>query len=313
MSLDMRDAFFDELYDIACKDKQVMLLTADMSAHSIERFKTDLPNQFINTGISEQNTISVAAGLALNGKKVFVYSIIPFITMRCYEQIKVDLCCMNLPVTIVGVGAGFSYAGDGPTHYGVQDMAIMRILPNIKILNPSDALLANRCAKIAYESDTPVYVRIDKERMSIIHIDDENYSTGYCIFDKGKDLTIITTGIMMHKALEVLSNLKEQGILASVIELYQIKPITNEFIKKVLNSKYIVTIEENNLTGGLGSLISEVITDASYNIPLKRLAIDDVECFKVGSRDELHKFFKLDVDTMTERIIKFLKETELCY
>ncbi len=167
MSLDMRDAFFDELYNIACKDKQGMLLIADMSSHSIEMFRKNLPNQFINMGISEQNTISVAAGLALNGKKVFLYSIIPFITMRCYEQMKLDICCMNLPVTIIGVGSGFSYAGDGPTHYAVQDIALMRILPNIKILNPSDSFLAKKCANFSYESNIPVYVRIDKDRPQI--------------------------------------------------------------------------------------------------------------------------------------------------
>ncbi len=303
MSLDIRDAFFDELYDIACKDKQVILLTADMSAHSIEKFKTNLPTQFINTGISEQNTISVAAGLALSGKKVFVYSIIPFITMRCYEQIKIDLCCMNLPVTIIGVGSGFSYAGDGPTHYGVQDIALMRVLPKMKILNPSDAYLAKKCAEIAYESDTPVYVRLDKERLDIIHADGIDYSKGYCNFSYGKDLMIISTGIIMQKALTVADELKKYNISAVIIELYQIKPITKEFIDMILSSKRIVTIEENNLTGGIGSLISEIICDNNLYIPIKRLAIEDIECFEVGDRNKLYQHFGLDVNSIVQKII----------
>lgn len=306
MSLDMRDAFFDELYAIACKDKQVMLLTADMSAHSIEKFKTNLPTQFINTGISEQNTISVAAGLALNGKKVFVYSIIPFITMRCYEQIKIDLCCMNLPVTIVGVGSGFSYAGDGPTHYAVQDIALMRTLPKMKILNPSDAYLSKKCAEIAYESDTPVYVRLDKERLDVIHADGIDYLKGYCSFGDVKDLTIISTGIMIQKVLTVVEELKKYNISAIVIELYQIKPITKEFVDIVLSADRIVTIEENNFTGGLGSLISEIICDSNIYIPLKRLAIEDIECFEVGDRNKLHQYFGLDVNTLVKKIINFV-------
>ena len=303
MSLDMRDAFFDELYVIACKDKQVILLTADMSAHSIEKFKANLPTQFINTGISEQNTISVAAGLALNGKKVFVYSIIPFITMRCYEQIKIDLCCMNLPVTIVGVGAGFSYAGDGPTHYAVQDIALMRTLPKMKILNPSDAYLSKKCVGIAYESDTPVYVRLDKERLDVIHADGIDYLKGYCNFGNDQDLTIISTGIMIQKALTVAGELKKYNISAKIIELYQIKPITKEFIDMILSSKRIVTIEENNFTGGIGSLISEIICDNNIFIPLKKLAIEDVECFEVGDRNKLYQHFELDVNSIVQKII----------
>ena len=306
MSLDMRDAFFDEVYVIACKDKQVMLLTADMSAHSIERFKTDLPNQFINTGISEQNTISVAAGLALSGKKVFVYSIIPFITMRCYEQIKIDLRSMNLPVTIVGVGAGFSYAGDGPTHYAVQDIALMRILPKMKILNPSDAYLSKKCVGIAYESDTPVYVRLDKERLDVIHADGIDYSKGYCNFGYDQNLMIISTGIMIQKVLTVVGELKKYNISAIVIELYQIKPITQEFVDMVLSADRIVTIEENNLTGGLGSLISEIICDNNVYIPLKRLAIEDVECFEVGDRNKLQQHFGLDVNTLVKKIVNWI-------
>ncbi|HCJ66263.1 MAG TPA: 1-deoxy-D-xylulose-5-phosphate synthase, partial [Elusimicrobia bacterium] len=113
--VDMRDAFFDEVYNIAKSDPNVIFLTADMGAYSLVRFKKELSNQFINVGIAEQNMVSIAAGFALGGKKVFIYSIIPFITLRCYEQIKVDLCCMNLPVTIIGVGVGLTYGSDGPT------------------------------------------------------------------------------------------------------------------------------------------------------------------------------------------------------
>lgn len=304
MNLDLRDAFFDRLYDIACKDRQVMLLIADMSARSIEKFKNDLPGQFVNTGISEQNAISVAAGLALNNKKVFVYSIIPFITMRCYEQIKVDICCMSLPVTIVGIGSGFSYAGDGPTHYAVQDIALMRTLSNMKIFNPSDALSMNKFVNIAYKSNTPTYVRIDKERFGIIHTENEDFSKGYCNLKEGDDLTIVSTGFMVHKALEVAEKLKIHSISASVIELYQIKPLNNQLLEIIKRSRCTIILEEHNFIGGIGSVICEGMIDSGYNSSIRRFAIDDVDCFKVGSREYLHKWFKLDVDSIVERILR---------
>src|SRR3989338_1388709 len=142
-NIDIRDAFFDELFEIAKDDSNVVFITADMGAQSLIRFKGSLSSQFINVGVAEQNMISIAAGLALVGKKVFVYTIIPFATLRCYEQIRNDLCCMNLPVTIIGVGPGFCYASDGPTHHATQDIAVMRVLPEITILNPSDSIMAN--------------------------------------------------------------------------------------------------------------------------------------------------------------------------
>ncbi len=304
MNLDLRDAFFDTLYDIACKDNQVMLLIADMGACSVEKFKDNLPDQFINTGISEQNTISVATGLALNNKKVFVYSIIPFITMRCYEQIKIDICCMKLPVTIVGIGSGFSYAGDGPTHYAVQDVAVMRTLPKMNILNPSDALSMNKFVNIAYKSDTPTYIRIDKERFSIIHTENEDFSKGYCTLCEGADLTIISTGFMVHRALEVAEKLKFHSISAAVIELYRIKPLNVQLLEIVKRSRRSIILEEHHFIGGIGSAICEGMLDAGYNVPIKRFAIDDVDCFKVGSREYLHKWFKLDADSVVERILK---------
>ena len=130
-AIDIRDAFFNQLYEIAAQDRNVVLLTADMGAMAIDRFRRELPDQFINVGVAEQNMVSVAAGMALCKKKVFIYAIAPFVTMRCYEQIKVDISGMCLPVTIVGAGPGIAYDFDGPTHHAVQDMAIMRALPNM--------------------------------------------------------------------------------------------------------------------------------------------------------------------------------------
>lgn len=167
--MDIRDAFFGELYKIASKDKNVVFLTADMGAFALNKFKGDLPKQFINVGVAEQNLISVAAGLALGGKKVFAYSIAAFITYRCYEQIKVDLCQMGLPVTIIGAGPGLTYGSDGPTHHAIYDIAIMRVLPQMTILTPTSPEKAKKAARIAYDSQTPMYIRLAKGKLPTVY------------------------------------------------------------------------------------------------------------------------------------------------
>ena len=160
----MRDAFFDELYEIAASDPDVLLLTDDQGAFGLERIKRELEGQYFNVGIAEQNLVSVAAGLALGGKRPFIYGISTFMTMRCFEQINVDLCCHKLPVTIVGSGAGYMYSGDGPTHHATQDIGILRTLPGMNIFSPSDAVMTAKLARIAHESAGPNYIRIEKPR-----------------------------------------------------------------------------------------------------------------------------------------------------
>ena len=160
--MDFRDAFFDEICKIASEDKDVMVLTADMGAFGLDKFKDAFPTRYINLGIAEQNMVNVAAGLALGGKKVFIYAIATFATYRCYEQIKLNLCDMGLPVTIIGAGPGISYGWDGPSHLCLYDIPIMQVLPEMTILSPSNVLEARKAARIGYECPTPVYIRLRK-------------------------------------------------------------------------------------------------------------------------------------------------------
>ena len=329
--VDMRDAFFDELYNIAKNDSQVILLTADMGAHSLVRFKKELKKQYINVGIAEQNMVSVAAGLSLGGKNVFIYTIVPFVTLRCYEQIKIDLCCMNLPVTIIGVGVGLTYGSDGPTHHGTQDVAVMRALPEITILSPSDSVLTSACARIAYKNTGPTYVRIDKGKLPLIYAsvlgrrsrrgnedlselsrrgtseENKDFLDGLAKLKDGSDLTIVSTGIMVHQALKVAEKLADHNISAGVVDLYRIKPINTELLVKFAGeSKYIITIEENTVIGGIGSAVIEVLNDNGKNIPVKRISIPDEHCFKTGTREELHTFYNLDTESIVKIILKWI-------
>lgn len=304
----MRDAFFDEVYNIAKNDSQVIFLTADMGAYSLVRFKRDLGNQYINVGVAEQNMVSIAAGLALGGKKVFIYSIVPFVTLRCYEQIKVDLCCMNLPVTIVGVGGGLTYGSDGPTHHATYDVAVMRVLPEITILNPSDSVITKAFAMIAYKNPGPTYVRIEKGKLPLIYDEkSSSFQDGLAEIRDGRDLTIISTGIMVHQALKVSQILASRSISAGVVDLYRIKPLNEEMLLKIIDeSKRLVTLEENTIIGGIGSIVSQVLTDNKRNVTLKRIAIPDEHCFKTGDRESLHVLYKLDADNIVRTILEWL-------
>lgn len=303
-NIDMRDAFFDTVFHLAENDRNVIFLTDDMGAYSLERFKEKLPDQFINIGIAEQNMISVAAGLCLGGKSVFAYGIAPFVTMRAFEQIKVDLCCMNLPVTIVCVGAGFSYGSDGPTHHATQDVAIMRTLPEMTILNPSDASMTKASAEFSYKNRGPVYVRVERGMLPELYDGREvDFTQGLAVLKKGTDLMIIATGIMVHKAFEIKEALSKYSIDAGIVDFYRIKPVNETLLLEIIDeSKKIVTLEENSINGGIGSIVSEVITDNNRQVSLKRLAVQDVHCYRYGDREFLNTVSGLDTDSIIKKI-----------
>lgn len=308
--VDIRDAFFDEVYRIAARDHNVIFLTADMGAFSLNRFKADLKSQYINVGVAEQNLVGIAAGLAMAGKKVFAYTIAPFITQRCYEQIKVDLCGMKLPVTMIGVGGGITYGSDGPTHHAVQDVAIMRALPEITILNPSDPVMAPAAARMAYASSGPVYVRIDKGRLPLLYDDKADFSPGLSLIKPGRDLVIIATGVMVARALEVAEDLSQHGIKAGVIDFYRLKPVNEARLLALLEgTQRAVTLEENLITGGIGSIVSEILADNQVFIPLKRIGIEEKgyarACY--GDREWMQSHLGLDTAGVSRGILDWLK------
>lgn len=304
MGIDIRDAFFDQIYDIASKDRGVIFLTADADAFSLRRYKRDFPSQFINVGVAEQNMVDVATGLALSGKRVFIYAIIPFITMRCYEHIKANICGMNLPVTIIGTGAGLSFGNDGPTHHAVQDIAVMRILPEMTILNPCDSPAAAACARIAYRSNTPVYVRLDKGELPALYSEDDDFSDGLKVIREISEINIISTGFMSQQAVVVADELKGQSINIGVVDLYRIKPVNEVLLLELIGqSKQLITLEENSIVGGTGTIVGELLSDNRRSIPLKRIGLEDKQHFDYGSREWLHKLYRIGKEALMEQIL----------
>ena len=307
-NISMRDAFFNELYEIAKKDRDVILVSADMGAPSLDKFRRDLSNQFVNVGIAEQNMVTVATGLALGGKKVFTFAIMPFATLRCFELTKVNLSLMNIPVTIVGVGAGFSYDDSGPTHHSTEDIAIMRVLPNMTILNSSDSIMAAKFARMSCKMSGPNYVRLDRETLPPIYNQDDSFSDGLTSFKAGRDVCLISTGNMVHRAIEVSNKLKEHSINAGVIDLYRIRPINEELLlNSIEQSKRIVTLEEHLITGGIGSAVAEILIDNGKTVPLKRVGIQDKYYYAYGGRNNIQSICGLDTDSVTKVILEWLQ------
>ena len=308
----MRDTFFDALYRLAKKKKDLVLVTSDTGAICLDEFEEKLTGQFINIGIAEQNMIGVAAGLAMSGKTVYTYAIIPFATMRCYEQIRVDLCCMNLPVTIVGIGAGFDYSTLGPTHHGTEDIALMRSLPGMTIYSPSDSLMADSIARVCYRQKGPKYVRIDRTGFPLIYKSEKeiDIAKGFSLLKGGKELYIIATGRMVYNALQVVKQLSAQAIQAGVIDLFRIKPLNEQGVWEVIKkAKYVVTLEEHFVTSGLGGAITEMLITKRGAPAFKAIGIPNQFCWKYGNREYLQCLNKLDVDSVTKTIKEWVKKT----
>lgn len=290
---DMRDAFFEELYKLMKKDKNVILLLGDQGASNLPHLIKKCPNQIINMGPMEQNIINVAAGLALNGKKVYIHAITPFITLRCFEQISLMFGLHNLPVTIVGSGTGIMYDHEGPTHHATQDIALMNSIPNMNIYSPSDTVSMAKFMQISYKLKQPCYIRFDYRALNgdniIYDKIKHNFKDGLCVVKKGKKETIatISNGKMLHNRLEI--NLDKE----KVIDLYRMKPLNEKSLKNTLKGiKNIVILEENIKDGAMTSIISKFLCENNINVNFTSFGLEDfVQDY--GKREELlNKFIK---------------------
>ncbi|MBF0330987.1 MAG: 1-deoxy-D-xylulose-5-phosphate synthase [Candidatus Omnitrophica bacterium] len=308
MSQDIRDAFFEQMHLLAREDASVVFLTADMGAFALEAFRRELPGRYINVGVAEQNMISVAAGLALSGKKVFVHSIIPFVTARCYEQISVDLSVMKLPVVVVGMGAGLTYAGDGPTHHAVHDIALMRSLPDFTVFSPCDALSTRAACRMAHSAKGPVYVRLEKGILPQVYNDQDDMALGMKQVRRGQDVLIAATSNMTHQAVLVADVLKAKGIAAGVVDVLRLKPFNENLWHPMCRGvRLIVTLEEHSLVGGLGSIISEC-HGLRPSCPVMMMGVKDRHSVEPLSRELLQEQHGLSVGAIVAGIEQALDQ-----
>lgn len=302
----MRIAFVQSLFEIAKKDNRVILITADLGYSVFEQFMKELPKQFLNIGISEQNMAGVAAGMAMEGKIPVIYSIVPFSTMRNFEQIRNDICYQNLNVKIVGVGAGFSYGPYGHTHHGLEDIGILRTLANLTIMAPGDPVETNACTEEALRMEGPVYIRLGRAGEPNVHTDKiKKIKSLLDVVSYGNDYLLLATSTMVAGGKEIVELLHKKGLSGAMISVPIIKPFSvKEFMKKARIFPAVFTLEEHAIIGGLGSTVAEVIAESDLSVEFRRFGVPDRFTKVMGDQEYMRRANTLATEQVASEIDK---------
>lgn len=308
----MRKTSLDLVYQFAQTDKRIVFIGSDLGPGVLNEMKKNIPDRFFMEGVSEQHIIGMAAGLALNGFIPYVNTIATFLTRRCYEQIALDLCLQDLPVRLIASGGGGVYAPLGPTHLAVEDLAIMRVLPNMTVLAPCDAQEMHRLMAASINWPHPMYIRLAKGGDPIVSLPEHPFKIGKGILMKQpKDGLFITTGVMTQLGLKAVEKLSEDGILCGLLHMHTVKPLdhlalSNWFPK--VNA--VVTVEEHFRIGGLGSAILEFCSDElpEHIGKLTRIGIPDCFAEQYGTQDTLFVHWGLTVDNLCRTMKVKLQE-----
>lgn len=304
----MRTAFIEALCQAAQQDERVWLLTGDLGYSMLERFSSQFPERYINAGVAEQNMIGVAAGLALAGKTVFVYSIANFPTLRCLEQVRNDVCYHRLNVKIVAVGCGLAYGGHGYTHHGVEDLGVMSLLPHMTVFAPGDPVEARWATRELVRRPGPGYLRLGKAGEPVVHKTEPAFEVGKAVqVVDGAHATLVSTGGMLDTAMKVAALLSARGVALRVLSMPTLRPLDKACIcAEARRTRKLITLEEHG-PGGLGTMTGETLAEAGLGIrflPL-RLAPEPTLC--AGSQAYLCERHGLSVDRIADRIASLVK------
>ena len=302
----MRDAFIQSLTEIAEKDERVALITGDLGFGVLQNFAERFPNQFINAGVAEQNMTALACGMALSGWKVYTYSIANFTTLRCLEQIRNDVCYHDADVTVVSVGGGFSYGQLGMSHFATEDLAILRALPNMKVIAPSETWETAELTHMLAAEKGPTYLRLDKGQGGVDKQAGESVAPGKArLLREGRDVTLIGIGAIVSEAVAAAQSLANHGIEARVLAFNSLKPLDVDAISKAAQETGgIVTIEEHSVIGGLGGAVAETCLEAGLQPGFfKRIGLADAFPTIVGDQNYLREAYKLDAKAIVETVL----------
>jgi transketolase len=305
-----REAYGKVLVELGKQNEDIVVLDADLSKSTkTSSFGKVFPNRFFNMGISEQNLMGTAAGLAASGKIPFASTFAMFATGRAFEIIRNSICYPKLNVKVCATHAGITVGEDGASHQALEDIACMRAIPNMTVINPADAISAEALIYAASEYKGPVYIRLGRAKVPVIYNkEDYEFEIGKGIEVKeGQDVTIIATGIMVDKALKAREDLLKEGISARVIDIHTIKPIDKDIIiKATKETKAIVTVEEHNILGGLGSAVAEVVVENSP-VPMKMIGINDT-FGESGKPDQLLEKYGLTPENIFNKVKELLNK-----
>jgi transketolase len=306
-----RKAFTDTLLELAIKDKNIIAVTSDARGSvTLDAFADELPGQFVEVGIAEQNAIGIGAGLASAGKKVFVCGPACFYCARSLEQVKIDVAYSNNPVKILGVSGGVSYGALGASHHSLHDIAVFRTFPEIQVILPCDIFQTKLLVKELINYPSPVYIRVGRNAVPNVYENDRiDFTIGKAnVLAEGADLTIIGTGETVYHCLQAAYKLKENGIAARIIDMHTLKPLDVEIIKKAAKETgKIITVEEHSIFGGLGGSVAEVISQ-SHPVPLSILGIPDENAIH-GTAPEIFNYYGINSDGIYKTAIQFLAKT----
>lgn len=305
----MRDQFIKTLTELAEKDPKIFLITGDLGFGVLTDFAKRFPNQFLNIGIAEQNMAGVAAGIALEGRIVYIYSIGNFPSLRCLEQIRNDACYHDADVKVVSIGGGFSYGALGMSHHATEDLAIMRALPGVKVFSPADLWETAEATKVTAATPGVCYLRLDKSKANVTPQPGEKFNAGKIrTLKEGNDVALLSTGGITEVSLSVAEKLKERGISASVMSVHTLKPFDHVGLKEVIkNHKCVVTIEEHNVVGGLAGAVAEsAFVSQTYPEKFVKIGLEDVYSSVVGSQDYLRRHYHMDTSAILNKIVKVM-------
>lgn len=307
----MRTAFFNALLEEARLNSRIQLVTGDLGFGVVETFARQLPAQFLNVGVAEQNMAGIAAGMALSGNIVFTYSIANFPILRCLEQIRNDICYHKANVKVVSVGGGFAYGSLGMTHHATEDLAIMRALPGMTVLAPADATEVKAAVRALINRPGPCYLRLGRNGEPVLHEGQISFEIGKSIeMRSGNDLTIISCGSIVGICLEAAASLKRSGIDARVLSMPAVKPIDEAaIVRAATQTRALMTVEEHTVVGGLGSAVGEVLLARDLGrVPLRCLGIPDQFSPTAGRQEYLMEQFGLTATRVAETAKILLKQ-----
>lgn len=305
----MRAAFIQTLTELAAQDERILLLTADLGYLAIEPFADRFPDRFFNVGVAEENMLGVATGLADSGFIPFVYSIVPFAVLRPFEFIRNGPIMHRLPVRIVGVGGGFEYSHNGLTHFGVEDVGVMRTQPGIRVVAPADHEQTRTALRRTWNVAEPVYYRIGKDDRTVVTGLEGRFELDEVqTVRPGRDVVIAAMGSVAPEAVAAAELLREKGVDAEVIVVASLHPTPEQSLLSVLQRYPVcVTVEAHYLSGGLGSLVAEVIAEASVPCRLVRCAVRELAAGVTGSQRFMHERSGLDRGAIVRRTLEALK------
>lgn len=304
----MRTAFIHALTELAAEDPKVMLVVGDLGFGVVLEFAKRFPRQFVNAGVAEQNMTGLAAGLALCGRTVFTYSIANFPTLRCFEQVRNDVCYHRANVKVVSVGGGLAYGSLGSSHHATEDLGVMRLLPEMTVVAPGDPVETAAAVRALVHTPGPAYLRLGRAGEPVVHRGPIRFRLGQALTVRtGDDVTLISTGGMLQTAVRASEMLESRGVRARVLSMHTVQPLDEAAVLAAAReTAAIVTLEEHSIRGGLGGAVAEILAEAAPTARLTRLGLPHAFTKEVGDQQHLLKYHGLDPDSVCAAVLRAL-------